>query len=115
MPEPDAVPPHQPAERRACVRYRCERLATGRAFISNSHKTLPARIVDLSVEGVGLLLEQPLEVGSRLSVDLEIFGSATFELIAEVVNIHPQPGGVWRCGCKLVWKLTEEDLRLLTK
>ena len=100
-------------ERRVSVRYRCERPATSRAFISNSYRTLKAHIVDLSCEGIGLVLPEALEVGTRLTLELEGTGLIEVELLAEVVYNRQQADGTWRCGCTLVWKLSPDDLRLL--
>jgi PilZ domain len=105
--------PPTPAERRAYVRYRCERPAVGRAFFSNTFKSLAAQIVDLSVGGIGLVLDQPLEAGTRLNVELD--ADTPFEIVAEVKNSILQADGKWRCGCELVWKLSEDELRFLLK
>jgi hypothetical protein len=106
------VPP-TPAERRAFVRYRCERPAVGRAFISNTFHSLNALIVDLSVGGIGLIMDQPLEAGTRLNVELD--ATMPFEIVAEVKNAVLQADGKWRCGCELVWKLSDDELQYLLK
>jgi hypothetical protein len=82
--KPSDSVPSTSADRRASVRFRCERLAVGRAFISNSFTTLNARIVDLSTSGVGLLLDRPLEPGTRLNVELDGALASLFEIVAEV-------------------------------
>ncbi len=38
-----------------------------------------------------------------------------YELLAEVVHARVRPDGRWHCGCTLVWKLAEEELRFLLK
>jgi PilZ domain len=107
--------PPLPTERRASVRFRCARPAVGRAFIAASYKTLSARVLDLSRHGVGLSLTQPLEQGTQLTVELESHGAVGFELLAEIVNVAPQADGSWRCGCRLVWPISEDELQLLLK
>jgi hypothetical protein len=102
------------AERRAQVRYRCERPAVGRVFIASSYRSLPARIFDLSAKGIGLLTEQRFEPGTRLNVELE-GSSAAFEIVADVVHATAQPDGGWLCGCALVWQLSDDELRLLLR
>ncbi len=103
-------------ERRARVRYRCEQPRAGRAFITNTFRMLPARLVDLSQAGMALLLPEPVPVATRLLVELE--GGAqepAMEMLAEIVNVTAQADGSWRCGCALVWHITEAELQLLLK
>ncbi len=101
-----------PTERRARVRFRCERPTVGRVFIANTFRSMSARVLDISAIGVGLLLPEAVPLGTRLNVELE---GPAFEMLAEVVNVAPQPDGGWRCGCDLVWKITDEELQLLLK
>ena len=107
----DAVP----AERRAHVRYRCEKPTVGRVFMANAFRSMSARILDISAGGIGLLLPDAVPPGTRFNVELEGHGALPFEMLAEVVNVTPQPDGSWRCGCDLVWKISEEELQLLLK
>jgi hypothetical protein len=95
------------------VRFRCARQAVGRAFISNSFTTLNARIVDVSTSGIGLLLDQPLEAGTRLNVELDGTLASLFEIVADVKHVTALADGRWRCGCELLWRLTEDEVRLL--
>src|ERR1043166_3130943 len=112
MPDQQPVPA---LERRTSVRYRLERPANSRLFIADSFKTLAAHVVDLSVEGVGIVLDQQVEIATRLHVDLPGAGDIPYELIADVLHVHHLPDGRWRCGCRLVWKLTEDEVRFLAK
>jgi hypothetical protein len=113
--EPGDDRPPTPADRRASVRYRCEKTAVGRAFIASSYRSVSARVVDLSVGGVGLVVDQPLEIGTRLHVELDGPASIPLELVAEIRNSVQQPDGSWRCGCELVWQLSEDEVRFLLK
>jgi len=117
-PDPASSPAHAdgvPAERRARVRYRCEKPTVGRVFIANAFRSMPAHILDISASGIGLLLPDAVPVGTRLNVELDGHGATSFEMLAEVVNVTPQAEGGWRCGCDLVWKITEEEVQLLLK
>jgi len=109
----DAAEP--PVERRASIRFRVERPATGRALISNTYQSLSAQLADLSLEGIGLVTDRPLEPGTRIDVELQGPGGVPYELLAEVVHARVRPDGRWHCGCTLVWKLAEEELRFLLK
>jgi hypothetical protein len=76
---------------------------------------MSVQVLDISVIGMGLMLPEAMPVGTRLTVELDGHGAAPFELEAEVVNIAPQPDGGWRCGCNLMWQISEDELRLLLK
>jgi hypothetical protein len=104
-----------PADRRASVRYRCDKQAVGRAFLATSYRSVAARIVDLSAGGVGLVLNQSLDVGTRLHIELDSDAALPIEIVAEIKNATPLPDGTWRCGCELVWKLSDDEVRLLLK
>jgi hypothetical protein len=97
------------------VRFRCERPKVGRVFIANAYRTMSAQVLDISESGMGLVLPEAMPVGTRLTVELDGHGAAPFDLEAEVVNVAPLPDGGWRCGCNLMWKITEDELRLLLK
>jgi hypothetical protein len=102
-------------ERRARVRFRSDRPNAGRAFIANSFRSMQARVLDVSLIGVGLLVPEPLELGTRLDVEFEGHATGPFAMFVEVINVTPQPEGGWRCGCDLIWKISEEELRLMLK
>lgn len=104
-----------PAERRARVRFRCERPKEGRVFIANTFRSMSARILDISASGIGLALPEAVPLGTRLNVELEGPSATPFEMLAEVVNVMPMAEGGWRCGCDLVWKISDEELQLLLK
>jgi PilZ domain len=115
---PPSAPPDRTdrAERRALVRFRCERACTTGRFITNTYRTLPAQLVDISPQGLGLLLDQPLPMGTRLNIEFEDDTTALpIELLAEIVNVTAQADGSWRCGCTLVWRISEAEMWLLLK
>jgi hypothetical protein len=102
-------------ERRAQVRFRYVRHCTTRTFITNSYRTLPAQVVDLSTAGMGLLIAEPLPVGTRVTVELEDAAATPLELLVDVINVTAQADGSWRCGCALVWRISEDEMWLLLK
>jgi hypothetical protein len=102
-------------ERRARVRYRLQMATNGRAFISNTFRVLPAKVVDLSLTGVALTLPETLPVGTRVNIELDGVAANLFEMLGEVVYCTEIADGTCRCGCTLVWALSEDELRLLTK
>jgi hypothetical protein len=103
-------------ERRARVRFRCERLCRTRTFITNTYRTVPARLVDFSLSGAGLILHEPLPVGLRANLEIDEEGSEVpLEMLVEIANVAAQDDGSWRCGCVLVWRISEDEMWALLK
>jgi hypothetical protein len=101
-------------ERRAAVRYSlarqvpCHLLATGR------FESAWARIADLSAVGVGLQVGRPIEPGTVLSVELHgVAMVVPRTLTAQVVWTEERPGAVWAVGCRLLERLSDDELRRL--
>jgi PilZ domain len=110
LPEGLAVNPAS-ANRRACVRYRCSRPIPRRMSIAESYCSLDGWLLDISVTGLGLLLERSLEAGTLLFVELESSPEAApVELLARVVRAIATPESEWTVGCEFVNPLAEEDL-----
>jgi hypothetical protein len=100
--------------RRATVRYRCAPKVPGRAFIANSCKSVSALVVDVSLGGIGLILECHIEEGTLLRIEM---GKDDKEVLvdraANIAHNTPIGDGRWRCGCEWVYPLTEEELQVL--
>ena len=74
----------------------------------------PAVIEDVSAGGIGLLLSQPLDIGTLLALTWPrpIPGIAP-TLTVRVLRVSPQPGGLWRLGCAFATDLNEPQLQAL--
>jgi hypothetical protein len=105
----------QGANRRAMVRFRCAPPSPGSAFFANSSTSARALVLDLSVGGIGLILNRPVEIGELLRIELQDSDKTSFELTAHVVNVTPLPDGTWRCGCAFLSRLAEEELKVLLR
>src|SRR5262249_23977888 len=72
-----------------------------------------ARVVDISANGFGLMLDRPVEIGTLLSVEIR---SPTTQskctILACVVHITSRPGE-WNVGCNFIRELSEADLKAL--
>jgi hypothetical protein len=100
--------------RRARVRYRCSPPNPGRAFLANSSKSVDAAVVDLSVGGVGLILDNYVEPGTLVRIELGDGGKdICVDLVAEISHATHLEDGRWRCGCEWIRPLTEEELLVL--
>jgi hypothetical protein len=79
--------------------------------IAESYCSLDGWLLDISVSGLGLLLDRALDAGTLLFVELESSPeSAPVELLARVVRSAPAAANEWTVGCEFVNPLAEEDL-----
>jgi hypothetical protein len=70
-----------------------------------------ARVLNVSPTGVGLLVNDSVEAGALLTVDLH--GRSHRTILACVVHVTPREDGVWALGCNFIRELTEDDLKAL--
>jgi serine/threonine protein kinase len=107
-------------ERRAAVRFGCA-LATSATInlsfhpgVTDCQTSWEAKVCDLSVTGIGLLLTRRFEPGSILTVDLtSSSGDTRRTREIYVVRVSPVDGGQWFLGATMTEKLTREELRRL--
>jgi hypothetical protein len=66
------------------------------------------------VSGVGLLVNQSIENGALLSVELRNpAGTVERTMLACVVHINRRSPGEWALGCNFIRSLNEHDLKAL--
>jgi hypothetical protein len=83
-------------------------------FIAQSYSSLNALILDLSLTGVGLLLNRPLELGSWILLELDGLGhDLGLEVSAQVVHATPQHDGNYLIGCAFAHRLSADELDAL--
>jgi hypothetical protein len=100
-------------EQRTAVRFASSSEASCRILSGSTLRD--GRIHDLSGDGVGLLVDQRLEPGAFVALDLEN-PSRTFArtLVARVVHAKVSDSGSWLVGCTFIRKLEQGDLDLLS-
>jgi hypothetical protein len=102
-------------ERRAWVRYASslKTLCQSNAARIEDFWQL-ARIQNISVSGVSLVLNRPFEVESSIIVDpIHIRSLAMPSITARVVHATAQPDGSWVVGCAFATPLSLEQLESL--
>jgi PilZ domain len=105
---------HAWIKRRAEVRYHCGPATSGRLTQEGESQPRRAWILNLSVSGVGLLLDEPLEPETFMVIHVRSGATGTrFELPARVVHATVQTSGEWLVGCELAEKLSPDDLEAL--
>jgi hypothetical protein len=106
------APEYTGLNRRASIRYRCTRPIPRRMALAESFTSVDAWLVDISIKGLGLLLDRPLEKGTLVFVELEATPEAPpVEMLANVVRTTPVGLGEWVIGCDFVNGFSEEDLQ----
>lgn len=74
-----------------------------------------AEVVDLSTAGVGLLVDQKLEAGSALSLNLHRGNDKSEQsMLACVVYVTDRADEKWAAGCQFLRELTNPELRELS-
>jgi hypothetical protein len=99
-------------ERRAAVRYLCDReVFYSPLWTVERHW---AHIRNISVHGISMLVVAPIECGTDLAIDMKtVDPSISLTLVARVVHATKQDDGNWIVGCKFLSGPSEEDLLAL--
>jgi len=107
------LPPVRPVECRDRERQPCGLQTSCQPIAARGDKDVqwPATILDISVEGAGVVLDRRFERGAGLAI--EVPGTRTQPgdtLLAKVVHTTALPGGRWLLGCIFVSELSDDDL-----
>jgi hypothetical protein len=96
---------------RTGARYRCALATLGHLLFPDSGENQQAWIFNLSEKGIGLNLEQALNVDTALVIKLKSpFDNRAIKVPARVIHATPEADGSWRVGCQLLEPLTPEML-----
>jgi hypothetical protein len=102
----------QAEERRAAVRYPCDLHTTCQPMGRTAAGSWPARAVNISANGIALVLNRRFERGTILSIGLESAdGQTARSMLVRVVYAKGQDDGSWRMGCVFASELGDEELQ----
>jgi hypothetical protein len=108
-----AAPVRAPAgDSRRWVRFPCAVEAVCSSLDTSPGERSPARVVNASAGGVGLLLTCEFGVGTLLNL-AEVGGRAVAPVLLRVVRSVPQGSAGWLLGCEFADWLLDEELTLL--
>jgi hypothetical protein len=100
-------------DRRAAVRFCCKLGTACRPISSLREHQWQGTVVNVSTDGLGLLLGRRFEAGTLLAVELQTpAGEPAGTVIARVAH-NTQQGAEWLVGCDFLNPLPEDDLRAL--
>jgi hypothetical protein len=117
-----AGPNHVPApgeccvsERRLSERFLCD-VPVNCGPPAGGDVKWPARIRDVSASGLCLVLRRRFEPGAGLTVELpREGGTPPSTILARVVYVRAEPGGVWALGCRFLSTLGEDEMQALLR
>ena len=86
----------------------------GEQLIVKRRDNTTARVFNISVGGIGLLVKETVELGSLISLNLTPpGGGATRTILACVVHVVARAQNERLLGCNFIHELSEADLRVL--
>jgi PilZ domain len=104
----------RPVERRAVARHRCDQDIVYYAPLTRQRRW--ARVRNISVHGIGLLVGIPMEPGTDLTLETRSRDPGLpLTLVARVVHCTKQEEGSWLVGCRFRTRPTDEDVRALLR
>jgi hypothetical protein len=105
--------PTAPDDRRNWTRFACNITATCRSVAQGQATAWTARVINISANGMGLLIDRDVPTGTLVSADLHGQQWTSFTILACVVHATVQPDGRHVLGCSFIRELTETDLKAL--
>lgn len=101
-------------QRRTAVRYRCAVGTLGQLSVGGSAENRDVVVFNLSETGIGLSLEQPLEIGSQVVIRMRgpVAGNVV-TMPSRVIHVTSDGDGSWRAGCAFEQRLLPETLLAL--
>jgi hypothetical protein len=107
----DSASPSSGAERRASVRQHFEWDMACELTSYGESDRWPAAVRDISVDGIGLIIERSFPSGTVLEIELSSRDeSLSYIVVARVNHSRPTPDGRWQAGCSFVGRLSDEEL-----
>jgi c-di-GMP-binding flagellar brake protein YcgR len=105
--------PPTPSDLRKWARFPCQLRASCQVTSGAYMQRWSAEVLDISPNGMGLLVNRSVEAGTLLNIDLEGgTGQGITTILACVVHITPRDGQ-YALGCNFIRELSEEELKVL--
>jgi hypothetical protein len=102
------------SDQRKWVRFTCDVQATYRRIRMTERERRPARVIDISAGGLNLLVADPVDGGTLLSLQLQGSSEQPAQtMLACVVRVAADPTGQWVLGCTFMRELTGRELEAL--
>jgi hypothetical protein len=100
--------------RRAYVRHPCDLDTACHPIAFQREMQWSGRVLNVSLGGVGLVINRRFEVGTLLAVELQCGSQApSLTLLARVVHTKPGGAGSWVAGCSFLNPLSEDEVQAI--
>jgi hypothetical protein len=110
----DAVAPAVSRDRRGSRRFPVRLEGCCRIEGAKDPRVWPVRVQDISVSGVALLLDRPVEPGTVLTVELcHSDERPPHRVTVRVLHLQPRSRTEWRIGCQFMPDLSDRELQAL--
>lgn len=104
------------SDQRSWVRFPCKARATYQRARLRNQAPLPAQLIDISANGVGLQVAEAIEIGSLLDIQIvSLSGGTSLPILVSVVRVSSGPGGHWLLGCNFLRELSNRELHPFVK
>jgi hypothetical protein len=101
-------------DQRAWVRFPCDVRASFQFVKAVEPTTWSAQVVNMSANGLGLVVDESVDLGKLLNLELRaIQGDYTLGILACVVRHTPEADGRFTLGCNLIRELTDKEIKSL--
>jgi hypothetical protein len=101
-------------DQRSWVRFPSEASVSYRRVRDLEEQAQPAKILNISPSGAGVLTSEAVDAGTLLSLELgSPNGNSTFTIMASVTRVTGKDGAEWVLGCSFIRELTDAELNAL--
>jgi hypothetical protein len=99
------------SDQRSWIRYPCDVKATYEFVKDVERRTRAAQVANISANGIGLLADEPVDLGKLLNLELRADErDYKLSILACVVRLTPQSDGRFTLGCNLIRELNQSEL-----
>jgi len=104
------------SDQRSWVRFPCKARATYQRARLRDQAPVPAQLIDISANGIGLQVAEAIEIGSLLHIQLvSLSGGTNLPMLVSVVRVGSAPDGHWLLGCNFLRELSNRELHPFVK
>jgi hypothetical protein len=104
-----------PPDLRTWTRFASGAKATIQTGKAAGQSSLPAKVLNISANGVAIRVAQPVEAGTILSLELQRSTAASpLTLLACVARVEATTDGEWLLGCTFSRELSDKEFQALT-